>query len=357
MASMLDWLMFHSRPEFDLWLTAAIGHTDLTAFHLAFINAGPLHSPTELHAKMTEIVEVIDRGTLSGAPQARVTACDSFLMGCVEDLVVDRHDTKFLGHVCSITFWWMCFDQDHMAVAATAMAAKPFCESSISASSVELTKHEFSETLTASASHAQSMVGSLAGSPEPPTPTMSSGKVPAMRAKAITPEVLREYLDIICNTSGVLKQVLVDFGKPWPSAKMNVSLSLFLRMPALCVPAFTAAWGTLHAVFSSPLLHSHSKTSPQVTTTCLNLYDEWKDLQVARTLGDEGVIETAVKAFASYLSALDDIPEETTHVHAKNFHKKAQALLDPIACPSWLVWCEELLFSGQAAALSGAKAM
>ncbi|KZT08904.1 uncharacterized protein LAESUDRAFT_757089 [Laetiporus sulphureus 93-53] len=46
-------------------------------------------------------------------------------------------------------------------------------------------------------------MGSSVGSPEPPAPATSSSK----------------YLDIIRNTSGVLKQVLVDYGKPWPSAK------------------------------------------------------------------------------------------------------------------------------------------
>ncbi|KZT00079.1 uncharacterized protein LAESUDRAFT_759243 [Laetiporus sulphureus 93-53] len=56
MASMLDWLMFHSWPKFDLWLAAAIGHTDLAAFHSASTKA----SFMELHTKMTGIVEMVD---------------------------------------------------------------------------------------------------------------------------------------------------------------------------------------------------------------------------------------------------------------------------------------------------------
>ncbi|KZT04079.1 uncharacterized protein LAESUDRAFT_715799 [Laetiporus sulphureus 93-53] len=90
---------------------------------------------------------------------------------------------------------------------------------------------------------------------------------------------------------------------------------------------------------------------------CLDLYEGWEDLQVAWTLGDEGVIETTAEAFMFYLRALDDIPEETAHVHAKNFHKKVHALLDPITHLSWLVWCEELLSPGQAASMPGTSAM
>ncbi|KZT02909.1 uncharacterized protein LAESUDRAFT_762341 [Laetiporus sulphureus 93-53] len=45
MISMADWLMFHSRSEFNPWLAFTIVYTDLAAFHMASAKARPLHSP------------------------------------------------------------------------------------------------------------------------------------------------------------------------------------------------------------------------------------------------------------------------------------------------------------------------